>query len=184
MVNEAEFRALQAEVRHLKDRQEILDCIVREARGRDRHDAELTASCYWPDGFDEHGPQPTPATEYPERANAGHRAFFSANQHNIANHSCEIDGDVAVCESYVIGGLLSPDETVCKIAMGRYIDQLERRGGEWRIKARRSTVEMCVEGDATWLSSPAVKGFLKGLRSREDLSYRRPVAVDPDDNRW
>ena len=92
---EEELRELRATVRHLKDRQDILDCIIRESRGRDRHDAALTASCYWPEGGDEHGPAMTPATEYPERANAGHAAFFEANQHNLANHVCEIDGDTA-----------------------------------------------------------------------------------------
>lgn len=61
---EEELRELRATVRHLKDRQEILDCIIRESRGRDRHDTELTASCYWPDGGDEHGPEPVSATEY------------------------------------------------------------------------------------------------------------------------
>ncbi|MFA7585015.1 MAG: nuclear transport factor 2 family protein [Novosphingobium sp.] len=184
MIDEQAFNALQQQVRALQDRQDILDCIVREARGRDRHDAELTASCYWPEGYDEHGPQPTPALEYPERANAGHKAFFAANAHNITNHTCAIAGDTAYCESYVVGGLLSLDERTCKIAMGRYIDQMERRDGEWRILRRRSTVEMVCEGDATWLHSPAVKGFLRGLRTRDDISYKRPVAVDPDDPRW
>lgn len=183
-VNDSELAELGATVRYLKDRQEILDCIVRESRGRDRHDEDLIASAFWPDGYDEHGPVPLPATAYPKLANAGHAAAFAANQHNLANHSCEIDGDVATCETYVLGGLLSHDGQTCTMAMGRYIDRMERRNGEWRIAARRSTVEMCVQGDASWLQTPPVKGFLKGLRSRGDLSYKRPVAVDPDDARW
>ena len=95
MTLEEEVRQLRATVGLLKDRQDILDCIVRESRGRDRHDAELTASCYWPEGADEHGPVPFPATEYPEIANLGHAGAFAANQHNLANHICEIDGDTA-----------------------------------------------------------------------------------------
>ena len=39
---EAELAALRATVQHLKDRQDILDVIVRESRGRDRHD---TGAC-------------------------------------------------------------------------------------------------------------------------------------------
>jgi hypothetical protein len=181
---EAQVRELSALVGRLKDRQDILDCIVREARGRDRHDAALTASCYWEDGSDEHGPVISPAPDYPERANAGHAAFFAANSHNITNHSCELVGDVAYCETYVIGGLLAKDEKSCKIAPGRYIDQMERRGGEWRILRRRTIVDMVVEGDASWLGSPAVAGFLKGSRDALDPSYRRPVAPDPADARW
>ena len=175
---------LAATVRWLKDRQQIYDLIVREARGRDRHDVELTASCYWPDGFDEHGPHITPAPDYPARANAGHAMFFAATSHNITNHSCEIDGDTAHCETYVVGGLLSQDEATCKIAPGRYIDRLERRGGEWRILHRRCIVDMAIEGSAEWLTSPAIAGFLKPRWSREDISYQRPVVVGTDGKRW
>ena len=80
---EQELAELRATVRLLKDRQDILDVIVRESRGRDRHDTQLTASCYWPDGADEHGPVPFPATDYPEIANKGHTAAFAMNQHNL-----------------------------------------------------------------------------------------------------
>jgi SnoaL-like domain len=184
MTIENEVRQMRVMLQNLQDRQDILDCITREARGRDRHDAALTASCYWADGTDEHGPIITSGPQYGEKANAGHRAFFSANSHNLTNHSCDIQGDVAYCETYVVGGLLSLDQQSCKIAMGRYLDQLERRNGEWKIKMRRTTVEMVCEGDASWLHSPAVAGFLKGSRSKIDPSYRQPSQPDPADERW
>ena len=181
---ESELAELKATVQLLKDRQDILDCIVRESRGRDRHDTELTASCYWPEGADEHGPVPFSAKDYPEIANKGHAGAFAANQHNLANHSCDIQGDTAYCETYVVGGLLSLDGETCKLACGRYMDQLEKRNGEWRILWRRSTVEMVVEGDATWLQSDPVKGFLKGVRSRDDVSYERPYVIGGPSARW
>ena len=37
-------------------REEIKDVIKRLARGTDRLDEELMASCYHADGFDDHGP--------------------------------------------------------------------------------------------------------------------------------
>ena len=181
---ETEIKQLRDTVQYLKDRQEILDCIIREGRGRDRHDTALTASAYWEDGADEHGPVVTPALHYPERANAGHAAAFSATSHNITNHSCEIDGDTAYCETYVVGGLLSLDQKTCRIVPGRYVDQLERRNGEWKILLRRTLIDMAIEGDASWLESPALAGFLKGLWSKEDPSYQRPVRLDPADARW
>jgi hypothetical protein len=181
---ESELAQLRSTVQYLKDRQDILDCIVREARGRDRQDVELTLSCYWPEGSDEHGPIITPAPDYPARANAGHAAFFTATSHNITNHTCEIVGDTAYCESYVVGGLLSLDQQTCKIAPGRYVDTLERRNGEWRILIRRTTVDMAIEGDASWLHSKAVSGFLKGIWSKDDPSYRRPNLPGPKDQRW
>lgn len=184
MSESEELAQLRAVVRHLKDRQDILDCITREARGRDRQDEAITASCYWPEGFDEHGPMITPAPDYPARANAGHARFFAATAHNLTNHSCEIDGDTATAETYVVGGLLAQDEQTARLACGRYIDRLERRNGEWRILHRRCTVEIVVEGSAEWLHSPAVKGFLRGEWSRDDVSYQRPVTVGTDGRRW
>jgi SnoaL-like domain len=181
---ESELRQMRDRIQYLQDRQEILDCIMREARGRDRQDVDLIASCYWDDGVDEHGPVVTRAPDYPARANAGHAAFFSATSHNITNHTCEIQGDVAYCESYVVGGLLSLDQTTCKIAPGRYIDQLERRNGKWRIAIRRTVIDMTVEGDASWLQSRAISGFLKGLWNKEDPSYRRPNTLNAADKRW
>jgi len=183
-MSESELETIRSTVQNLKDRQDIVDCIMREARGRDRQDVALTASCYWDDGVDEHGPVITPAPDYPARANAGHAANFSSTSHNITNHTCEIVGDVAYCESYVVGGLLSIDKTNCKIALGRYVDQLERRKGEWRIVVRRTVIDMSVEGDASWLQSRAISGFLKGQWSKDDPSYRRPNTLNPNDKRW
>lgn len=181
---EEEIGKLLPLVRQLKDRQDILDCITREARGRDRHDAEMTSSCYWEDGADEHGLAITPGPQYGEKANAGHSLAFSGNSHNLTNHTCSIDGDVADCETYVVGGLLSLDQKTCKLALGRYIDRMERRNGEWRIKLRRTVIDMVAEGDASWLKSTAIAGFLKGSRSRRDPSYAPVNSSAPSEERW
>jgi SnoaL-like domain len=181
---ENELVRLKKTVQGLKDRQDILDVIVRESRGRDRHDVELIAGCYWPEGADEHGPVPFSATEYPAKANQGHAMAFGMNQHNLANHSCEIDGNTAWCETYVVGTFLSHDGLTCTLAAGRYMDQLEKRADTWRILWRRSTVETAMQGDARWLHLPAVKGFLKGTRDRSDLSYQRPYSIGGAGARW
>lgn len=178
---------LLATTRYLKDRQDILDCIQRESRGRDRQDVDVINSCWWEDGVDEHGAVINKAPEYAERANKGHQMFFNLTSHNITNSLCEIDGDTAYCESYVIGGLHWKDkDNITSVAFGRYIDQLEKRNGEWRILTRRCTIEMTSDGDSSWLHSEAIKGFLKGLWSREDPSYERPIQWKPhtEDVRW
>jgi hypothetical protein len=171
-----------AAVQYLMDRQDILDCVMREARGRDRHDVDLIASCYWDNAINERGHAVTPARDYPDAANAAHAAGFAATSHSITNHFCEIEGDVAYCESYCVGGLLSKDLLTCRIVPSRYIDHFERRNGEWRIKLRRTVIDMVAEGDASWLR--AIPGFLKGLPSKDDVSYQRPPRSDPADVRW
>jgi hypothetical protein len=182
----AEFEKLQRAVQYLKDRQDILDCIQRESRARDRQDLEAIASCWWEDGIDEHGAVTTKMPDYPAKANAGHKANFNMTSHNITNHLCELDGDKAYCESYVIGGLFWLDGKTTSIAFGRYLDQLEKRKGEWRMVTRRCTIEATGDTDATWIYSKNVKGFLKAIWGKEDPSYERPIVAQPPNQgvRW
>ena len=179
MVIDEEFEQLKQAVLGLQNRQQILDCIVRESRARDRQDSEMIAGCWWSDGMDEHGSVITHAPDYPAKANAGHGANFNLTSHNITNHLCEIVDDTAYCESYVVGGLFWLDGKTTTIVMGRYIDELKKRDGEWRLLKRRCTIEMSADADATWVYSKNVKGFLKGLWSKEDPSYERPIVPKP-----
>jgi hypothetical protein len=170
---------LLSTVRYLKDRQDILDCIQRECRARDRQDSEQIASCWWPEGTDEHGSFIYHMPDYPEQANAGHRAMFHMTSHNITNHLCEIDGDTAHCETYVIGGLRWLDGHATSIAFGRYLDRLEKRNGEWRMLVRRCTLEMTADADPSWINGEAIRGFLKPQWNKDDPSYERPYEAKP-----
>jgi hypothetical protein len=183
---EAEFAKLQATVTYLKDRQDILDCIQRESRARDRQDTDQINGCWWEDGVDEHGPVVTFAPEYAARANKGHAMNFNMTSHNITNHICEIDGDTAHCESYVIGSLFWLDGKTTTIAFGRYLDRLEKRNGEWRMLVRRCTIESSADCDGTWVHSKNVQGFLKALWDGKDPSYERPYEWKPREEgvRW
>jgi len=183
---EQELAELKATVGYIKDRMDILDCIQRESRARDRQDVEQIASCWWEDGVDEHGAVIAYAPEYPERANAGHQGGFLQTSHNITNHICDLDGDTANCESYVVGGLFWKDGKKMSFGIGRYLDRLEKRNGEWRIHTRRCTIEMTGDADASWVYSDAVKGSLKGLWSKEDPSYDKPYVMKTVDEgvRW
>jgi SnoaL-like domain len=144
----------ESKLQHLIDRAQILDCIARHARGCDRFDSELLASAYHDDGVDEHGFAINPGPKYAEWANAQHSRGSQQNMHNITTHSCEIEGNVAHAESYVIGLFLNADGKTARLLAGRYADRLERRDGEWRIVLRRSTVDVALAGDASFLSLP------------------------------
>ncbi|WP_033321570.1 nuclear transport factor 2 family protein [Streptomyces yerevanensis] len=179
--------ALRQDVRYLKDRIEILDCIARHARGCDRHDTDLVTSAYHPDGTDEHGSTINSGPAYAGWANQVHAATSRVHTHNITTHSCDIDGDTAHCESYVIVILLGTDDRTAQFISGRYLDRLERRDGHWRIAVRRSTVEVMFTADASVLRSTAFRdqGYLKGTRDLDDLSYARPLLPDaPAPTRW
>ena len=180
---------LERKIQYLTDRQSILDCIARNARGCDRHDPQMLSSAYHADGIDEHGlANIIDGPLYHAWANGVHARGSLQNMHHITTHSCEIDGDVAHAESYVIGLFLNPDGVTARLLAGRYVDRLERRDGEWRIALRRCTVEVIIKGDASIVQSPYFvgMGFLKGLRDRNDVTYQRPLSLDqtPDGHRW
>jgi ketosteroid isomerase-like protein len=179
-MSDGELAALRRDVQHLMDRAAILDCIARHARGCDRHDVDLITTAYHDDAIDEHGSATNTGPEYGEWANASHAATSQVHAHNITTHTCEIDGDTAHAESYVIVVLLAHDTRSAQFISGRYLDRLERRDGQWRIALRRSTVEVMFAGDASVLQSSFFKGqgYLRGTRDREDLSYDRPLQLD------
>lgn len=184
MTIEQELAELRAQLREVKDRQDIRDCIVRESRARDRQDIAAIEACWWEDGVDEHGAVITRVPDYAAKANLGHRMNFHMTSHNITNHICDIEGDMAQCESYVVGGLFWLDGKTTTIAMGRYLDRLERRGGQWRMLVRKCTIEMTANCDASWVYSENVKGFLKARWDGQDPCYDRPFEPGTDGLRW
>ncbi|UGQ12814.1 nuclear transport factor 2 family protein [Yinghuangia sp. ASG 101] len=180
MSTEDRLARLEREVRYLADRTAILDCVARHARGHDRHDVDLLTATYHDDGVDEHGKAVNSGPQYADWANTTHSAAAELHTHNITTHTCEIDGDTAHAESYVLVGLLSRDGRSAQLMSGRYIDRLERRDGTWRIAVRRSTVELALNADASLLKTSFFReqGFLKGTRDTGDLSYTRPLDID------
>ena len=186
MSAENDLDVLRRDVQYLMDRQAILDCIARHARGHDRHDVDLLTGAYHEDGVDEHGHAINPGPKYAAWANAIHAAGSRLHTHNITTHTCEIDGDVAHCESYVIVSLLDNNEKTARMISGRYIDRLERRAGRWKIALRRATVDVVLAGDASILKHPAftAQGYTKGIRDKRDVSYQRPLSLDETPERW
>ena len=172
-----ELAQLRRDVRNLLDRQAIADCIAAHARGCDRHDLALLTGTYLDDGVDVHGATVNAGPEYAAWANGVHAASSANHLHNITTQSCEIDGDEAHAESYVLVTLLSPDSTTATVMCGRYVDRLERRDGTWRIAVRHATVELAYTADARLLQAPffAAQGYATGTRDHDDLSYARPL---------
>jgi len=179
-----DLRVLRDDIRFVKDRIAIQDCVMAQARGHDRHDLFVMASVYHADGVDEHGPVEKAGSDYGEYANAAHESAFADHLHNITTHTCEIDGDVAHSESYVIGSMRAKQGSGVVLLGGRYLDRLEKRDGEWRIALRRCTLEWTMAGDGSMLDSGAFAGFIKGSWGPDDPSYARPLTLDTPAERW
>ena len=101
-----------------------------------------------------------------------------STHHHITDHSCEVDGDTAHAETcYIFDGRNADGSNW--IAGGRYLDRLERRGGEWKIAFRYCLVEWSCglpAGEMPFAAIPDVHLNGEPSRSRDDPSYRRPLA--------
>jgi hypothetical protein len=168
---------LRREVRALRDRQEILDCVNAYGRGLDRLDADLIRNAYHPDAVDNHGPFTGGVDTFVPFAIEIERTFL-ATHHGITSHNCEISGDVAHAESYVLFFVRLSDGKTVGAGGGRYVDKLERRDGTWAISVRRLLMDWSylVPYDA-WLGVDWETHT--GVRNRRDASYERPLSPPP-----
>jgi hypothetical protein len=170
--------ANQDRLQELLDRQDILDCLTRVSRAVDRFDRDLWRSAYHEDAVIDAGQMVAPAFELGEAGIALHEAGQTATQHNLTNHSCEIDGDVAHAETYWIYGAQNRDGSVWT-AGGRYLDRLERRDGVWKIAFRYTLSDWCTAGQSA--TPPIFEGVADihangaPARDRTDPSYQRPL---------
>ena len=166
-----------ARLEQLLDRQDILDCLTRFSRGMDRFDRELFLSAFHPDATIAAGDfvgGPVPLYDW---ASNLHEQGQVATSHNLLNLTCEIEGDTAHTETYYLFVGRNRDASNW-IAGGRYLDRLERRGGEWKIALRCNAVEWSGTVPTMPIPFADVPGIAQNgaaSRSREDISYRRPL---------
>jgi hypothetical protein len=175
---EAEIEQVRAELRNLRDRQDILDCINRYGRGLDRLDPDLIESAYHPDAIDNHGPFVGDVPDFVKFA-IEVEGSLAWTHHGISSHNCEIDGDTAHAESYVHWFVrMPPDGKTLGAGGGRYLDKLERRDGQWRIVLRRLLMDWSFEVPYSGWLGPDWDD-VRGSRDGQDPSYQRPLRL-PD----
>jgi hypothetical protein len=185
---------LERAVHELQDRQAIHDCLMTYSRGVDRLDRELLLSVYHEDAIDDHGVFVGTPEEFADWAIAMHRRLHLSHQHCVFNYTCELDGDVAHTETYYMFVGMNQSGTPLSMSGGRYIDRFEKRDGRWAIAAR-----VCVRDWAPLAEIPetldqSALTVVTGLdertkdlmrtgaqprRDRNDVSYARPLTVDP-----
>lgn len=173
-------KQLESKLKDLIDRQEIWDVIMRYARGIDRLDREMVRSCYWDDAIDDHHGYVGAPDYFIDVTFTTARAMSHAQHHGLSNHTCEITGDDAHCETYYtfIGNNIEPPHL---LSMGRYIDHLQRRDGIWKYANRVTVIEKNFAlteypTDAEICGGDTSMGpLLPASRDQGDLSYQRPV---------
>ncbi|HZR12363.1 MAG TPA: nuclear transport factor 2 family protein [Acidimicrobiia bacterium] len=162
-------------VEELLAREEITDVVKRLARGTDRLDEELIATCYHDDGVDDHNVFRGDGRAF-ARWVVETLPHFAATMHFVGPPFVRLDGDVAHVDTYCVAHHVShPDDAgdQTDMVLGlRYVDRFERRDGRWLI-ARR----VCAFDWSTTVTTPAAQrfafaeGWTIGARDRSDIAY-------------
>lgn len=160
----------------LADREAIRECLYRYARGVDRLDADMLRSAYWPDCVDRHmgfvgNAEEFIAWSFPIMGT------MDQTMHMIGNVLMTIRGTRADVESYFYGihRINTPNgDNADVIGAGRYVDQFEKRGDEWRIKTRMVVTDWFREypDSADWSKGLLGIPVEPGGRQPNDDSYR------------
>lgn len=175
---------MDARLLYLQDREEIDAVLSTYCRGIDRHDVNLINSVYFADAHDNHGPFRNAVREgFADWANALHSERTRAHLHNLTTKSVQIDGHVALADTYVIFTLYMRETEEAQFGFGRYIDRLEKRDGKWRIADRQTTIDIRMLGDASCYAvlnqgtTMSAGAYPQGRWDREDLSYNYPFEL-------
>lgn len=156
-------------------REEITDVVKALARGTDRLDRELMASCYHPDGTDDHNVFRGTGTEFAQWV-VDTLPHFQTTMHFIGPPRIRNDGDRAEVDTYCVAHHVSrPDDAgqQTDMVLGlRYVDRFERRDGRWLIAAR-----VCAFDWSYTVEFDPARGFgfetgwTLGARDRTDITY-------------
>jgi hypothetical protein len=148
-------------------RDQIRDLISRYSHGIDRCDVGSLKTLFWPDGECDYGAMAGNAHEFADRVIEGVRAL-DRTQHLVGNIMIEIDDpDHARGETYVWAYHDMLDDHgrhLIRIVGGRYLDEFERRGREWRILIRHYLMDWNQNATSTqdW------EGWIYGALNRSE----------------
>ena len=164
-----------ARVERLIAESDIRDVCLRYCRGIDRRQFDLVRSCYHPDALDEHGDFLGTVEEFIAHAERSLQRFTST-VHLLGNILVEVadDGDHARSEAYAVASHRLPatnSRAERDHVVGlRYIDDFERRDGNWRIADRICAFEWTRTDPVTpgWSFTDA---FRLGRTDRRDAVF-------------
>jgi len=125
------------EMGRMVDREQIRDRLARLARGEDRRDATLIRGCFWPDAAVDLGIFTGHFDDYLAWVVPG-APSIPVTLHTLGQSLIELGGDTARVETHVTAyhRIDMGNQERDMVIGGRYLDRLEKRGGEWRIAHR------------------------------------------------
>jgi len=156
----------------LIDHFEIREVLESYIHACDRADRDAVAEVYHEDSFDDHGHMKSPGHEYATAVVDALKTKWESCNHVLGQSRIKVTGDSAGAETlfYATQTRLQDGVMMLDQQLGRYIDKLERRQGQWRFKLRRCVMEWATSGPLgeSFVDPTA---YFAGLRSGDDLSY-------------
>lgn len=164
----------EEQIRELFDEREIRSLIYRYCRAIDRRQYDDLRRCYHPEATDHHGDFYGTVEEFVAYVTAG-LDLYEATMHFVGNLEIEVDGDRARSEAYclALAHLAASDDDHPErdnLVAVRYVDDLERRNGEWRILRRVCAYEW-TRTDPLPLGWRLPESFVRGRRDASDIVY-------------
>jgi hypothetical protein len=163
-------------LRELMDHEEIRALLFRYCRAVDRGDLALLKSCYHPDSTDDHGFYSGSGWDFAEYV-LPILSQLDRSIHSLTNTLIELDGNKAYVETQwsVIHRLRRWGKLTDIWHQGRYLDELERRDGAWRILHRVTVLDA-----ERWFDTADIQNMVpdslpnkvrRGQRGKEDPVY-------------
>ena len=159
------------EMQEMLDHYRITRLINEYCHGCDRLDAEHMASVYDDESFDDHGMRRMDGRAFVQASMGSRAVDNNVMSHHLNQTLINVDGDRAGAETYfiaIVGYTDSDGEPVIDQLGGRYVDELVKVGGDWRIKKRLTIRDWSV-------TVPVVKDRMAGLT----LLSGQPNQSDP-----
>ncbi len=164
------------DLEEMANRLAIIEVIHAYSRGLDRADADLLKSTCWPDAQVDYGFFKGDAHPFLENMPSGLKRYKNT-QHQISNSLISIEGDNARVESYLTAHHYLPAEDGGENSemtyIGRYLDQLEKRGDVWKIKFRKIVM--------TWHQDARTS---EDFEKNASLTAIAQATHNPDDPSW
>lgn len=170
----ARIEVLAAEVRYLRDCEEIRQALYAYARGVDRGDEELLAPAFHDDAHDDHGNfRGDKAAALAALKRSAENRETTASFHHLGNILIDLRGNEAYVETYFMASQRREEggRTFTRMRCGRYLDRFVKRDGKWRVLDRRVIDDWSRLDEVVATAREVGPGNHHGTRDRNDLSY-------------
>ena len=164
---------VNADLIEMIDHFQIRKLLAQYSRGCDRADLPLMASIYAADSWDDHGIVQATGAEYSSIMCNRVKTETESLSHLLGQSLITIDGDQAGAETYFIAiarDTAADGTPMCNQLGGRFIDQVIRENGQWKVKHRKVLRDwsVAIPLHHDWVLSNTLT---RGERSNDDHSY-------------